>query len=109
MFKTGTVDNGNLNLMTPEQWGKGTVRNRPVRLDPADHDTQVALLLRQGFHVEVQTKEFTQLLKGNPVNHVMHILLTILTAGGWLPIYLICCLARGERRKMIARDVKSDK
>jgi hypothetical protein len=109
VFKTTEVDNSNLDLMTPEQWGAGAVKKRPVRLDPADHDTQVALLLQQGFHVEVQTKEFTQLVKGNPVNHVMHILLTLLTAGGWLPIYLICCLARGERRKMIARDAKTKK
>ena len=70
---------------------------------PASHDDQVAKLLRSGYHVEIQTAELTQLVRGHRVNHILHLLLTVFTAGLWLPVWLLVALVSGEKRKVIAR------
>ena len=74
-----------------------------INPDPYDHDAQVAKLLRSGYHIEVQTAEVTQLTKGHPVNHILHLLLSVFTLGLWLPVWLLVALVRGEKRKVIAR------
>jgi hypothetical protein len=70
---------------------------------PADHDTQVARLLAQGYHVEIQTAQLTQLVKGHRVNHILHLLLSVFTAGLWLPVWIGVTAFGGGRRKTIAR------
>jgi hypothetical protein len=71
--------------------------------NPLDHDAQVAALLRSGYHVEVQTAELTQLVRGHRVNHTLHLLLTVFTAGLWLPVWIGVAAFGGGRRKTIAR------
>ena len=74
-----------------------------INPDPYDHDAQVAKLLRSGYHIEVQTAEVTQLTKGHPVNHILHLLLSVFTLGLWLPVWLLVALVSGEKRKVVAR------
>jgi hypothetical protein len=40
---------------------------------------------------------------GHPVNHVLHLILSVLTAGIWVPVWIIVALASAEKRKVIAR------
>ena len=72
--------------------------------NPYDHDAQVAKLLASGYHVEIQTAELTQLVKGHRVNHILHLLLTVFTVGLWLPVWIGVALFGGGRRKVIARS-----
>jgi len=74
-----------------------------INPNPYDHDAQVAKLLRSGYHIETQTDEMTQLVKGHPVNHILHLLLSVFTFGLWLPVWLLVALVSGEKRKVIAR------
>jgi hypothetical protein len=38
-----------------------------------------------------------------PGQHVLHLILSVLTAGIWIPVWIIVALASGEKRKVIAR------
>jgi len=71
--------------------------------DRHSHDAQVARLLRAGYRIEIQTAEATQLVKGRPVNHVLHLLLSVFTAGLWLPVWVLVAIHDGEKRQIIAR------
>jgi hypothetical protein len=71
--------------------------------NPLDHDAQVTSLLARGYHVEIQTAELTQLVRGHRVNHILHLLLTVFTAGLWLPVWIGVAAFGGGRRKTIAR------
>lgn len=50
---------------------------------------QVSIYLNQGWEVQSQN-EFSVILvkKPKPVNHILHLLLSILTAGVWLFVWL---------------------
>jgi hypothetical protein len=41
---------------------------------------------------------------GHPVNHVLHLLITILLLGLWLIVWLIIALTGGEKRELISVD-----
>ena len=59
----------------------------------------------QGFRVESHTGEFgAVLVKGHRPNHLMHLLLTVVTAGVWLIGWLIRIAMGSERRVMITVD-----
>ena len=75
-----------------------------INPDPYSHDEQLAKLLRSGYHIETQTDELTQLAKGHPVNHILHLLLSVFTFGLWLPVWLLVALVSGEKRKVVARS-----
>jgi hypothetical protein len=87
--------------MTPAEWGAGTTT--AVVYDASNHDAQVARLLSKGYHVETQTNAMTQLAKGHRPNHIFHLILSLVTFGAWLPVWIIVALASGEKRKVIAR------
>jgi hypothetical protein len=41
---------------------------------------------------------------GKPVNHVLHLLITILLLGLWLIVWILIALTGGEKRELIAVD-----
>ena len=56
-----------------------------------------------GYKVETQTDFQVVLSRGGKVNHILHLLLSILTAGFWLIIWLL--LAMFSRRKLMTLSV----
>jgi hypothetical protein len=44
------------------------------------------------------------LVFGKPVNHVLHLLATVLTAGIWGFVWIVLALTGGERRELIRID-----
>ena len=56
-----------------------------------------------GYKVETQTDFQVVLSHGGRVNHIMHFILSILTAGFWLIIWLL--LAMFSRRKLMTLSV----
>lgn len=57
-----------------------------------------------GLRVESQGPFNAVVVTGTPVNHILHLLLTLLTAGLWLPVWIIVAIAGGEVRYMYAVD-----
>lgn len=44
------------------------------------------------------------IIYGKPVNHVLHLLITILLLGLWLIVWILIALTGGEKRELIAVD-----
>ena len=57
-----------------------------------------------GGRIESQTDNAVVIVQGKPVNHILHLLLTVFTFGLWLPIWLILILVGGEKREIITID-----
>lgn len=64
----------------------------------------VANVSAQGFRVESQSDYQAIIVKGKPVNHTLHIILSVLTVGIWLIVYAILAIAGGEKREMVQVD-----
>ena len=74
---------------------------RPVtREESIDH--QIASYLAQGWRLESRTAYSANMVKGKRVNHVLHLLLSVVTLGLWLPVWLVVALVGGGRREHIA-------
>ena len=90
--------------ISPADWELAKANTLATRNpNPLDHDAQVASLLAQGYHVEIQTRELTQLVRGHRINNILHLLLTVFTAGLWLPVWIGVAAFGGGRRKAISR------
>lgn len=71
----------------------------------SDLEHQTALKVQNGWRVESQTPRMVSLVSGKPVNHVLHLILSLVTLGLWIPVWIIMGLAGGERRcELLAAD-----
>jgi hypothetical protein len=80
----------------------------PGRL-PVDHRAaimQQALrdLTFRGYRIETVDGPRAIISMGEPVNHVLHVLLTVFTCGLWLPIWLLLIALGGVKRRHIHID-----
>ncbi|MBW3612641.1 MAG: hypothetical protein KY392_02130 [Chloroflexi bacterium] len=66
-------------------------------------DRAVAIELASGAELESQAGTNAVLLKGKKVNHVLHAILSLITAGFWLIVWLLLVLT--NRRKRIVLSV----
>lgn len=57
---------------------------------------------RQGWRVQSQSQTQAQLVKGHRTNHILHLILTILTLGIWAIVWILMALLGGEKHKLIA-------
>ena len=44
------------------------------------------------------------MVRGNKVNHVLHLILTLVTVGLWVIIWLVLALSGGEKREIVKID-----
>lgn len=58
----------------------------------------------RGYRVEHADGWRAVIRYGSPINHVVHILLTVFTCGFWLPIWIIIMVVGGEKRRHIHID-----
>jgi hypothetical protein len=65
---------------------------------------QIQMAIARGGRVESQGDAMAVVVYGKPVNHILHLLLTLLTAGFWLIVWIILVLSGGEKRWMITVD-----
>lgn len=66
--------------------------------------TAVAAQVRGGWGVESQTEFQAVLVKGHRPNHLLHLILTILTLGLWLIVWVAVTLAGGEKHRVVSVD-----
>jgi hypothetical protein len=65
---------------------------------------QVQMAVARGGRIESQTESMATIVYGKPVNHILHLILTIVTVGFWGIIWLIVVVSGGEKREMISID-----
>ena len=58
----------------------------------------------KGWRVESQSQIQAVLVKGKPINNTLHIILTVLTVGFWLLIYVPILLVNKRQTKIIRVD-----
>lgn len=76
---------------------------------PVDDDTRRAALnvalsdnLRKGWRVESQSDYSAAIVKGKRPNHILHLILTVLTGGLWgLFVWLPLCIFKHEDRRLL--------
>lgn len=64
----------------------------------------VAGQVRGGWSVQSQTDFQAVLVKGHRPNHLLHLILTILTLGLWLIVWVAVTLAGGEKHRVVSVD-----
>lgn len=64
----------------------------------------VAMAVARGGRIQSQADYQAVLLYGKPVNHVLHLIITVLTLGLWVVIWLPLVVIGGEKRQMISVD-----
>ena len=69
-----------------------------------DLDAEIEHRLASGWRVESDYGNTVTLVKGQRVNHILHLLLSIVTAGAWLLIWLVLAAFGGERRTTFTYD-----
>lgn len=85
----------------------------PAASQPAQlsNDERAAILARNvadhtriGWRVISQTPTQAQLVKGKPTSHVLHLILTIFTAGLWALVWIGLAIFAGEKQKFVSVD-----
>jgi Na+/H+-translocating membrane pyrophosphatase len=64
-------------------------------------ESEITRAVSKGARVELQTDETAVVVFGHRVNHVLHLILTLVTAGLWAIVWIIGALAGGERRQTL--------
>lgn len=62
---------------------------------------EVTRAVSKGARVELQTDESAVVVFGHRVNHVLHLILTLVTAGLWALVWIIAAIVGGERRQTL--------
>lgn len=57
-----------------------------------------------GARIESQTDFQAVMLKGKPINHVLHLILTLVTFGFWGIVWLVLALTGGVKRSIVSVD-----
>ena len=58
----------------------------------------------RGYQVERVDQTRAIVLAGAPINHILHLLLSVFTCGLWLPIWLLILASGGVKRRYVHID-----
>ena len=78
---------------------EGTPRQRKDALEE-----ELGEAFKGGWRVESRGEYQVVLVHGRPVNHVLHLLLSVITAGLWLIVWLVLAATGGEERMLLQVD-----
>jgi hypothetical protein len=80
----------------------------PGRLPDAERAAIMQQALRdltfRGYRVETADGTRAIISTGEPVNHILHLLLSVFTCGLWLPIWLLIMMFGGVKRRRVHVD-----
>lgn len=65
---------------------------------------QVSMMAAQGMRVESQSDFQAILIKGKPINHILHLILTICTLGVWGIVWAAMYFLGGQKRQIVSVD-----
>jgi hypothetical protein len=66
--------------------------------------TAVANSVREGWNVQSQTDYQAVMVKGSKPNHVLHLILTLVTFGLWAIVWIALAFIQKPRHRVIAVD-----
>lgn len=79
-----------------------------VKWTPDQRKTELAKRTQHaivgGWKIESQTDYTAALVKGHRPNHILHLILTILTAGLWAIVWIILTITNKEHRRLLNID-----
>ena len=55
-----------------------------------------------GWRVESQSERQAVLVKGRRPNHILHLILSLVTFGMRVPVWVLVCVFGGEKRKVVS-------
>ena len=61
-------------------------------------------LIAQGCRVESQSDTHAVLVSGKPINHILHLILSLVTCSAWLIVWGALAIFGGEKRKLVNVD-----
>lgn len=64
----------------------------------SNFQVQIARMVSQGWRIEYLSPTQAVFVSGSPCNHILHLLITSLLCGFWLPIWLILAITQREVR-----------
>jgi hypothetical protein len=64
-------------------------------------DSAVEQYVKWGWRVESRSEHQAVMVKGHRPNHILHLILTIITLGVWAIVWLLLTAFGGEKRKTI--------
>lgn len=64
----------------------------------------VAMAVQNGWRVESQTDFQAVLVDGHRTNHLLHLILSLVTLGLWLIVWGIAAIVGGEKRRVLSVD-----
>lgn len=62
---------------------------------------RVAELARKGFVAAHEDDEQIIMVKPASVNHVLHLILSVLTIGFWIPVWVILAIASRDKQEVV--------
>ena len=87
------------------QVGEGRVKVSPELRKELLAQSLANQLSQSGqWRVESQTDHYAIVVGGKPVNHILHLILTLLTLGVWIIVWILAVIAGGETRFKISID-----
>lgn len=80
----------------------------PQKKLPADRSARLSqelnMLMANGWRAETRTDFSAVMVRGAPVNHILHLIATICTVGIWGIIWLLIAIIGGEKKILIQVD-----
>jgi hypothetical protein len=67
-------------------------------------DAALARFGAQGWRIENRSEFQATIAKGHRINHVLHLILTIVTLGIWAIVWILLAIFRGEKRQLVTVD-----
>lgn len=64
----------------------------------------VAKEASHGWRIQSQSSTQASLVKGKPTSHLLHLILTIITLGAWLIVWILLVIFGGQKTKVITVD-----
>lgn len=65
---------------------------------------QIQMAVARGGRIQSQSDNMVVIVHGKPVNHMLHLFITLITGGFWLIGWIIVAMKGGEKREMITVD-----
>lgn len=66
-----------------------------------DLDAAVTQYVQWGWRVESRTESQAVVVKGRRPNHLLHLVLSLITLGFWIPVWICVAIFAGEKRKTL--------
>lgn len=77
---------------------------RPLEERKATLDRALQRLGAEGWHIETRSELQATIAKGKQINHTLHLILSIVTAGLWAIVWIVMAVRGGVKRRMVTID-----